>query len=326
MVLRNPLIRIYLALTSLLLVIVIGTVGYMCIEGFRLLDALYMCVITMASVGFMEVHPLSDVGRGFTMVLILANFAVVGFIVTVVTRYVLDGHFIQSYKIYNMQKRINDLSGHIIICGYGRNGSEAARVIRESGKDCVVIERSLAGKDTDGLPYYLAGDATLDEVLREAGIARATALISTLPTDADNVFIVLTARAINPKINIISRASDDSSVKKLKIAGADNVIMPDKIGGSQMAALITKPDVIEFLDILMTDVGAGFQVVEIPVTKPTTVQALDCWNATGATLLGIKINNLDYLVNPVASTPLTIHDRAIVMGSKAQIDAAKKIV
>lgn len=301
----------------------------MYIEQFTLIEALYMTVITIGTVGFEEVHPLSTNGMIFTIVLIIATFITVSFFLAYITRYFLDGHFRQTYKLFKMKQKISRLSNHVILCGFGRNGRSAANLLMINRIPVVVIEKSLEQLELYNrqLEYYLDADATMDESLIDAGIMHAQAIIVSLPNDADNVFIVLTAKALNPLIRIISRASNDTSVNKMKTAGATNVIMPDKIGGTHMATLVVNSDVKEFLDYLSTQSNENFQVAEILVNKSLTLADADLWKATGgATILGLKNSADEYLLNPTPDTILRIGDRLIVMGSHKQLANIKNMV
>jgi voltage-gated potassium channel len=308
--------------------IVMGTLGYMIIEKFRFFDALYMTVITIGSVGYMEVHPLSEAGRLFTIFLIIINIGLITYFITLLSRYLLDGEFLKQYKQIKMLNAIEKLKQHVIICGLGRNGRECAQVLQDNKIPYVVVEEKEAATAEDPgfkVPYSIKGDATKDEVLIEAGIHNARALITTLPVDADNLFVVLTARQINPGLTIISRASQDSSVNKLKIGGATNVIMPDKIGGAHMATLVMIPDVVELMSLLSATSNDQFKIVELEATQTgTTLRQLNLWQQTGCTVLSVKDRQNHYLLNPGPEQPVTRGDRLIIMGSAAQIEAAKK--
>jgi voltage-gated potassium channel len=307
--------------------LLVGVIGYMSIEGYPFLDALYMTVITVGTVGFMEVHPLSTAGRVFTIFIILINIGAFTFFVTFITRYLLDGEFIRQYKRLKMDTSIQQLSNHVIVCGFGRNGTECAQVLHENQVPFVVIEEK--NELPQDLPFevkfFMKGDATKDEVLKEAGIERARAIIATMPIDADNLFMVLTGRQLNPTITIISRASQDSSVNKLRIAGANNVIMPDKIGGAHMATLVMIPDVVELLSLMSTRNTDEFKVAEIMATRSALLGDLDLWKQCGCTLLGIKNHN-NYTLNPAPGYFLNIGERLIIMGSEQQIEQAKQLV
>lgn len=304
-----------------------GTVGYMLIEKYSFFDALYMTVITVGTVGYMEVHPLSMAGRVFTVCIILVNIGAFTFFVTYLTRYLLDGEFIRTYKQMKMDNAIQQLRNHVIVCGFGRNGTECAQVLHHNNIPFVVVEEKT--ELPDDLPfkvdYFMKGDATKDETLHEAGIEHARAIIATMPIDADNLFMVLTARQLNPNITIISRASQDSSVGKLKIAGANNVIMPDKIGGAQMATLVLNPDVQEMIALMASKNNKQFQLVEMVATKNTSLNDLNLWVRTGSTLLAVKNAN-EYILNPGPSFVIHGGERLILMGSEEQLEQAKRLL
>jgi voltage-gated potassium channel len=320
--------RLVVPVAMLLLTIIFGTAGYMVIENFSFLEALYMTVITISTVGFTEVRSLSDTGRIFTIFLILINLGLFTYFVTLLTRFFSDGEFIKLYKQIKMENSIQHLKQHVIICGFGRNGKESAQILSNNKIPFVVLEeKNELETDLDfEVPFFMKGDATKDEVLLEAGIKNARALITTLPLDADNLFVVLTAKQLNPGIKVISRASQDSSVKKLKIAGADNVIMPDKIGGAHMATLVMLPDVVEMLSIMSTQSTDKFRVAEIQSNKNISLGELDLWSKTNCTILGIKNPGNHYTINPDASYQINPGERLIVMGSDEQIEKAKKLL
>jgi len=319
-------------LTALLLA---GTMGYMVIESYNFIDAFYMTVITIATVGYGEVSPLSTAGKIFTSFLIITSFGTFAYAVSTITRYVTDGEFNVFFKNRRVNAAIEKLQDHVIICGFGRNGRQAAHILKKHDKRFVVIEQdnritnTITHKFSD---LVLSGDATQDEILLEAGIMKASALITTLPTDADNLFIVLTARYLNPSLNIISRASDDGSDTKLKIAGADNVIMPDKVGGAHMASLVMKPDVMEFIDQITIQGGENINLEEItfdkisPSFKNKTLRDLEIRNKSGANIIGFKTPGGEYLVNPSADTEVIPHSKIFVLGTPDQIKKVKELL
>ena len=251
--LKNYRYRIALSFLLIVIPITIGTVGYMLIEDLNFIEAVYMSVITIATVGYGEVQPLTDAGRIFTIFLILTNLGLFAYAIGLITNTLIQNDFFEKYKSNKMKQRIAKLNNHIIVCGYGRNGQEAIEVLKRNNMPFVVIESNphiVTTQLADTEVLHLNADATTDEVLITAGIEHAFGLITTLPDDAANVYVTLTAREINNSMVIVSRASHDNSVKKLKRAGANNVIMPDKIGGAHMATLMVQPDVKEFIDIL----------------------------------------------------------------------------
>ncbi|MDB5284890.1 MAG: hypothetical protein JWO06_3965 [Bacteroidota bacterium] len=320
--------KLYVSILVFLAIVMVGTTGYMVIEHYTLLEAVYMTVITLSTVGYAEVRPLSDGGRIFTIFLILANLGTFAYLISLLTRFFLDGEFIKTYKTYKMKDAISKLEGHVIICGFGRNGREAARIFNRGKRDFVVVEKEPFRKNDVSFPvnFYIEDDATRDEALLEAGIKNASALLATLPDDASNLFLVLSARELNPHIRIISRASNDSSLKKIQIAGATNVIMPDKIGGAHMANLVVSPDIKEFVDLMSTQNTEHFDITEVTSNKTATLEELDTWNKTGATVLGIKTANGEYQLNPIGKTVIRPGHRLIVMGSKEQIDKAAHLL
>ncbi|MFN8296587.1 MAG: NAD-binding protein [Chitinophagales bacterium] len=318
---KNALV--YLMLFVVLLVA--GTIGYMSLEGFSFLEALYMTTITLASVGFSETKPLNNTGRIFTIILILANLGILTYVITKISRFLFDGEFIKLYKQLSMEKKIELLENHVIVCGCGQNGSEAIKELRKSHLQFVAIDKNEPAYISE-LSYFILDDATQDEVLLRAGIMKAKAILITLPNDAENMFVALTAKELNPAVTIISRASKDSSVRKLKAAGAHNVIMPDKLGGVHMASLVLFPDVKEFIDVMSTYQNNGNKITELTPTKLQTLHQLNAWQMCGATILGIKQQNGEYLVNPSGDYLIELSDRIIAIGKREQINSLKKII
>ena len=309
------------------LTILIGIFGYIIIEGFTVLESLYMTVLTMSTVGFMEVKPLSDSGRIFTIFLIVSSFSAFAYFLSIITRYILDGEFIIQYKIHKMEQKILELNGHVIICGFGRNGREAADVLVKSGFSVVVIEEKILKLEaTDKRIMFLEADATKDEIFIKCNIKNAKSLITTLPNDADNVYVVLAAREINSTINIISRASNDSSIKKLRTAGANNIIMPEKLGGAQMATLVVSPDIKELLDIMSVKNNDDFNIKEFELSKDVCFANLNVNSTIGATILAFRDKNLSYILNPDLSITCLKGNKVIVMGSKSQLQDFLKII
>lgn len=328
--------KLYIAAGMLLLVIFIGTGGYMLLDSrFGFLDALYMTILTIGTVGFREVFPLSPAGQIFTIFLIITGFGTFAFAVSSLTSYILNGEFREYYLTTRKLNAIEKLSGHVIICGYGRNGRQAAHILKKHDRRFVVIESKKDIVDSISHRYsdlVIEGDSTQDEVLEKAGIMRAAALITTLPVDADNLFIVLSARALNAKLTIISRASDDNSDKKLKTAGANNVIMPDKIGGAHMAALVLKPDVIEFIDHITGQGGPDINLEEITFEnlpeplRNKTIRDLEIRNKSGANIVGFKTGNGEFVINPTPDTQLIPDGKLFVLGTPEQIMKLKELL
>lgn len=326
--------KIYISLGLLLLIVCTGVFGFIGIEGYNFLDAFYMTIITVATVGFQEVHPLSANGRLFTAFLIIISFGTFAYAIASISKYVIDGEFKYYYKNYKLLTTIGKIENHVIICGYGRNGRQAAHVLKKHDTRFVVLEINKEIVSSVNHKYshlMMEGDATLDEVLLKAGITRAKALITTLPVDAHNVFIVLSARALNPNLVIISRASEDNSDKKLKIAGADNVIMPDKLGGAHMASLVMKPDVMEFVDYITGQGDDNIRLEEITFENMSlefqnkTISDLEIRNKSGANIIGFKTAHGDYIINPSADTKIIPDAKLFVLGTTDQINKLKEL-
>jgi len=328
----NPIIKffrskIYTAVILLLVLLLIGVFGFRFMSHYTWVDAFYMTVITITTVGFGEVQPLDDFSKIFTIFLILTSVVIVGYALSVITEYILSRNNIEELKQKKMKKKIDNLKNHIIICGYGRNGRQAAMKLLAYKKPFVIIEKNkerIVKIKSDSVPYVL-GNANEDEILLNAGIDRADCLISALPSDADNLFVVLSARQINKTMNIISRASQETSYKKLKLAGANSVILPDMIGGDHMASLVVIPDVIEFIDNLSIVGKSNINIEEIEVEKlydtlnVRTIKDLDLRNKTGCTVIGFKGVNGEYIVNPDADLKLASNSKVIVLGKPEQI-------
>ncbi len=307
----------------------IGVFGYVMISGYSWVDAFYMTVITMTTVGFGEVIPLDEEAKIFTIFLILASVVIVGYALSVITEYILSKNNIEELKQKKMQKEIDGFRNHVVVCGYGRNGKQAVKKLMAHKREFVVIERNRDLEERlqmDNVPYII-GNANEDEVLIRAGIDRASNFISALPNDADNLFVVLSTRQINRNINIISRASNESSYDKLKFAGANNVILPDNIGGSHMASLVVVPGLMEFIDNLSIVGKNNINIEEVAVEKlysgksSKTIKDLDLRRKTGCTVIGYKDENGEYIVNPEAELELAINSKIIVLGRPEQIEA-----
>ncbi len=329
----NPLVKlfrskIYTAIILLVALLLLGVIGYKFISGYTWVDALYMTVITMTTVGFGEVQPLDQQSKIFTVFLILASVVIVGYAISIITEYILSKNDLGELKHKKMQKQIDSFKNHVVICGYGRNGKQAVRKLMAHKKSFVVIEKDKEMEERlrlDNVPYVI-GNANEDETLLLAGVDRASSFISALPDDADNLFVVLSARQLNKKAHIISRASQESSYKKLKFAGANNVILPDKIGGDHMASLVVVPGLMEFVDNLSIVGESNINIEEVAVeklyksNKPKTIKDLDFRKITGCNIIGYKDAKGNYTVNPEAETLLEPNSKIIVLGRPEQIE------
>ena len=314
-------------------IIAIGTIGYMWLSGYNFIDALYMTVITVTTVGFGELQPFSPEEKIFTIFLILTSIIIFGYAVSAFSEYLVSGKLFEQLKQRRVEKQIGYLKGHTIVCGYGRNGQQAILKLKNYNQKFVVVEKDKEKIDElDALGVLnIQGDATLDETLIRAGIEKASFLITALPSDADNLFVVLTASQLNKDCIIISRAGNESSYKKLKFAGANNVIMPDKLGGDHMASLVTTPDVIEFVDRLTIDGETTANLEEISVNDlpekyiNKTILDLDLRKQTGCTVIGFRNPDKEYLINPEANIKLVADSQLIVLGRPEQIMKLREI-
>lgn len=325
--------KIYIAIFLLVVIVMTGVLGYMIIEGFNFFDAFYMTIITVSTVGFNEVGQLSTSGKLFTVVLIIMSFGTFAYALSSISKYLLEGEYRIYFKDFQMNKEVEKLNKHVIVCGYGRVGTQAVNELKANTKDYVIIEQSADLLDTFRASkehLFLEGNATSDEVLIKAQIQNAHSLITTLPSDADNLFVVLSARELNPKLKIISRASQNSSVKKLKIAGANNVIMPDSLGGAHMASLVITPDVIEFLDHITIQGQSKVNLEEITFEnipeeyKNKTISSITQDFNTGCNIVGYKTPEGDFIVNPKSDIILVPGSKLFVLGRPEQIREINK--
>ena len=320
--------RIYVAILLIISMLMLGVFGFRFLAEYSWTDAVYMTMITISTVGFGEVQPLNDSAKIFTVILILVSVIVLGYAISIITEYILSRSNFELIKQRSVQKKIDSLNNHVIVVGFGRNGKQAAQKLTTYGRPFVVIERDeeIVNKFHSDTNLFVTGNANEDEVLVQAGVKRASTLISALPDDSDNLFVVLSARQINPQLKIISRASEETTYQKLKFAGADNVIMPDKIGGDHMASLVVVPDLVEFLDNLQVATEGRVNVQQItfeavcPDLKTRSIRDIDLRNKTGCSIIGYKSADGDYIINPEASLKLERSSILIVIGRPEQIE------
>lgn len=317
---------IYNAIFITFLIICSGTIGYRIIEGWTWLESFYMTMITVTTVGFMEVQPLSDAGRIFTAVLIVTSFGTIAYAVSVITSYIAGGDLKRNRKELLIEKAITKMEKQVIVCGYGRVGKQAADELMSMGTTVVVIERTkIHDKDIPKGLTLIQGDATHDDILHKAGIDKASSLIAALPADTDNLFVVLTAHEINPSLKIISRSSERSTVKKLKVAGADYVIMPDTVGGTHMASLVVNPDLIEFLNLIRVTGNSSVNLEQIrfdqlsPDFESCSIKELEEKSRSGCNVIGYKSASGEYQINPDLSTVIEKGSKLFVLGNAEQI-------
>src|SRR5208337_286730 len=259
--------RLILSGLLIFLMVALGTAGFIIIERWNFLDALYMTIISLTTVGYGEVHSLSSEGRIFNIFLIIGGVGTVFYVLSTGAKLLLEGELQEMFGRKRLEKKIKDLQHHYIICGYGRMGRIICRELNAKGEEFIVIEKNPNKLHEKENILIMEGDATQDAVLIEAGIERARGLISVLPTDAENLFVVLSARGLNPNLLIVSRAVEEGSEKKLLRAGATKVVSPYHIGGLRMAHTVLKPTVVDFIEFATQSGNIGLQMQEIAVQE-----------------------------------------------------------
>ncbi len=324
--------RIIRPVIVLIAVISFGTIGYSVIEQWNIFDSLYMTIITLTTVGYEEVHTLSKAGKIFTIVLILSGVGGMFYTLSVAAKVVIEGELRDIFGRKKLSKTIEGLKNHYIICGYGRMGKIISKELAAYGAHFVVIEKSpevLTTVDKDLLA--LQGDSTQDLVLKEAGIERARGLISVLSSDSDNLYVVLSARGLNPKLRIAARASEEGAEQKLIRAGADNVISPYHIGALRIAHTMLKPAVVDFIEFATRRGNIELQMEEINVKEDSHIVGLsldECGirKELGIIIVAIKRTSGEMEFNPTSTSVVKQGDTLIAMGEVSQLKKLEQLV
>ncbi len=312
----------------LLCVLAFGTTSYHFIEGMTFFESFYMTVITISTVGFSEIRPLSTIGRIITMCIISTGIMIGAYTIGSVLRLFIEGEISRTFGRRKVEKQIASLKGHYIICGYGRIGKLICQELDAAGIPFVVIENDLVAIEQLQKERYLflALDATQEDVLKAAGIMRAKGIVTALRSDADNVFITLTARGLRSDIFILARASEESSIIKLKRAGATRVDIPYAIGGKRMAQALIRPAVGDFIDLAIMDMDRelGLGMEEVPIRDNPRLVGKNLIDSNirkdfGVIIVAIKRQNGRMEFNPVSSAVLHPHDVLVVMGKKEDL-------
>jgi len=308
----------------------------MIIENYSFIDALFMTIITISTVGYSTIGKLSELGIIFTIILIISSIIAVALIVQNFSRYISDGNILTRLRIRKTKKMMRKIENHVIVCGYGQNGSHAAMELIHGNQKVVVLDRSQKIIDDAQLhdidAIFIHGDATHEEFLLEAKVEKAKALITSLKNDADNLYVVLSARELNPDIKIVSKAVEISAERKLRRAGADHVILPDSVGGIRMAKLVFEPEVIEFLEFIVAKSGISVNLVEIDCQDlkdsfiGKSISELDIRRKSGANIIGIKQSDGEYIFNPTSDEKIMKGVKLFVLGTPKQVDYFKDIV
>jgi voltage-gated potassium channel len=324
----DPWRRVQLGLVLLIAVIAVGVLGYSLL-GLGLLDALYQTVTTISTVGFRELVEPTDNFKWFTVGLVLVGVGTALYTMTVLLETVVEGRMTDRIGRRRMQRNIDEMEGHVIICGWGRVGRSIAAFVAGSGTDVVVIERDATRAESITHPFVL-GEATDDDVLAQAGLGNAGTLIAALNTDADNLFVTLSGRFLRPELFIVARARVEGTEAKMLQAGANRVVNPQQIGGARMGALATQPNVAEFLDVVMHDGSLEFRLAEVPVAAGSdldgpTLREAHIRDRTGALVLAIREGDGGFNTNPSPDTALRGGTVLIAVGTHVQLDELRAL-
>lgn len=329
----DPVRRLKISLVVLLLLLTIGTAGYMLIEGWRLLDAIYMTVITLATIGFKEVHDLTDQGKLFTMILIVVGVSTLGYLVSSAAQLMFEGQIQRIIGRKKVEKKIGALKDHYIICGFGRIGSMICRELAANAVPFVVLENNteVLERIDDSRYLWMKGDATQDDTLIQAGIQQALGLVSVVTSDSENVYITLTARGLNPDLYILARSGEEGTELKLKRAGANKVVSPYAIGGMRMAQSILRPNVVDFIEIATASEHLDLQMEEISIPHDSdfaghTLVSSEFRKETGVIIVGIKKSHGHMIFNPNPHDSLDEGDTLIVLGDPTSVNKLEALV
>ena len=319
--------RFATGLAILIVILAIGTLGYIVIEGWTFLDALYMTVTTITTVGFREVQPLDDKGRVFTILLVLFGVGTAFYLLTTFVALLIEGDLGAALGMTRMKSRIGQLSGHHILCGYGRVGEEIARELISRDVRFVVVENSEEAirRATDAGHLLIEGDAASDEVLLEAGVKRARTLLAASDSDSGNTYITLTAKALNPHIFVVARAGKRESEARVRRAGADRVISPYALSGRRMALSAIQPNMVDFFETLSVGRNAEQILAELEVTEDSGLLGLyvrHLVEESGVTVLGVQRESGELIVGPREDVRLEMGDRLMLVGTERDIAEA----
>ena len=311
-------------------IISFGTAGYIFIEGWSFLDSLYMTVITLSTVGYREIRELSDAGRWFTIILIIGGVGTMLYALSTGARFMLEGELQEIYGRRRLEKKMKELKDHYIICGYGRMGKIIVKELKDERVKFVVIEKDPVIHEKEEA-FVIAGDATQDEILKEVGIERAKGLITVLSTDAENLYVVLSAKGLNPHLFIVARAGEEGSEQKLLRAGADRVISPYHIGGLRIAHTVLKPAVVDFIELATKSGNIDLQLEEITIPDLSDYSGLSLdqcgfGKELGVIIVGIKKPTGDMKFNPTYLTLIEPGDTLIALGEVSKLKVLEEMI
>jgi voltage-gated potassium channel len=329
----NPFRRLIPPLLILMVILIVGISGYTLIEGWSVLEASYMLVITLFTVGFGEVHVLSDAGKILTMLLIISGVGTAIYTVGQLGEIIVEGQIFGYRRRKRMEKKVKEMKDHYIICGFGRVGHQVAQELAAEDIPYVVIDikpETAQELQPKGIPY-IVGDTTTNGKLEEAGVKRAKGLLACADSDMENVFVTLSARSANRDIYIVARASGKDCADKLKLAGANRIISPYFISGRRMAALATRPVASDFLDTVMHGEHLEFSLREIPIPQRSallekSLEEAQIRQKSGATVLAIRKSDGAFNLQPLALSKIEKDDILVVIGTQEQLDLLEKMV
>jgi voltage-gated potassium channel len=329
---RESLKTMLYPLIVLAVVIMAGTAGYATIEGWPVFDAFYMTIITLTTIGYGEVHPLDQGGRGFTILLIVFGVGTAAFAIRNATKIMLEGELKEIFGRKKLEKKIKNLKGHYIVCGFGRMGRLISRELARKPVPFVIIEKNTSNLTEEDWEKYLIilGDADRDETLVEAGIGQAQGLIAVVSSDAENLYIVLSARGLNPDLYIVARAGEEGSEQKLLRAGASKVISPYLIGADRMAQAVLRPAVVDFIEFATQSGNIELQMEEVTIKKGSSLAGLainQCGirQDLGIIIVAIKRGDGKMEFNPSPTAVLNEGDCLIALGQPRQLKALEEI-
>lgn len=318
---------------AVLATLLVGTAGFVLIEHYPVFDAFYMTLITISTVGYQEIHPLSRVGRVFNSVLIVFGVSLLFFAIGLITQAVVQLELGEFFGKRRMKRMIDKLNNHYIVCGYGRVGRGAAWDMQQAGLACVVVDRDPERVElaaTAGL-HALAADSTRDQTLVDAGVTRARGLVAALGSDADNLFVILSAKTLNPMLNVAARAGEEEAEEKLHRAGADMVFAPYKHAGHRLAQALIRPHVLQFLDFTTKSMGLNVLIEQVPVAEGSefasmSLKQMQIRRDIGVIVLAIRHANGEMIFNPPAEAVIESGDFLVAMGEQQSLQKLERLL
>jgi voltage-gated potassium channel len=322
--------KLILSLVLLVLTLLLGSSGYSLIEGWSFFDSVYMTVITLSTVGFQEIRPLSDIGKAFTIGLIFLGLGVVAYIVNNGMRAIFEGEFRETFGRRKLEKAIKSLKDHYVVCGYGRMGKVICKEFKAKKVPFVVVEKEYQELHSDDDSIIIYGDATKDELLIQAGIEKAKGLISVLDTDTQNLYVVLSAKGLNPNLYIVARSGEEGAEHKLKRAGADKVVSPYHIGGLRIAHTVLKPTVVDLLEFATKTGNVELEIEEVTVEEGSpladkTIKDADIRKNHGVIIVAIRRKSGEIIFTPPANTHIRAGDKVAAIGETEQFNRLEEL-